>query len=95
MAVLIDLNKVPFAYEADRKCFVISEKDVQFATTYTVKSTSGNQKNFDMTHSTGSEWDPNTRYVYKSEDGLLLEVCNDAEMVKVAAANYLKAKLRK
>jgi len=40
MAVLIDLNKVPFAYEADRKCFVISEKDVQFATTYTVKSTS-------------------------------------------------------
>jgi hypothetical protein len=95
MAVSIDLNKISFAYEADRKCFVISEKDVRFATTYMLISTSGAQKKFDMTHSTGSEWDPNTRYVYKSEDGLLLEVCNDAEMVKVAAANYLKAKLRK
>jgi hypothetical protein len=95
MAVAIDLNKISFAYEADRKCFVISEKDVRFATTYMLISTSGAQKKFDMTHSTGSEYDPNTRYVYKSEDGLLLEVCNDAEMVKTAAANYLAAKLRK
>jgi hypothetical protein len=96
MAVAIDLNKISFAYEADRKCFVVSEKDVsQFATTYMLISTSGAQKKFDMTHSTGSEWDPNTRYVYKSEDGLLLEVCNDAQMFKTAAANYLAGKLKK
>ena len=95
MAVTIDLNKITFAYEADRKCFVVSEKDVRFATTYMLISTSGAQKKFDMTHSTGNEFDPNTRYVYKSEDGLLLEVCNDADMVKTAAANYLAAKTRK
>jgi hypothetical protein len=95
MAVTIDLNKISFAYEADRKCFVVSEKDVRFATTYMLISTSGAQKKFDFTHSTGSEWDPNTRYIYKSDNDLLLEVCNDADMVKEAAKNYLEAKLRK
>lgn len=95
MATIIDLKKITFSYENERKCFVISEKDVPFDTTYTIKSLKGNEKTFDFTHSTGGEFDPKTRWVYQTEDGLLLEVCNDATMVKEASKNYLKAKLHK
>lgn len=92
----INLGKISYAYEAERKCFVISEKDVPFATSYVVKNPqTGVEKTFNFTHSTGGEFDPKTRWVYKTEDNLLLEVCNDATMAKEAAQNYLKAKLRK
>lgn len=38
------------------------------------------------------EFDVNTKWMYKSDDGLQLAVCNDANMVRAAAAAYLKAK---
>ena len=91
--VQIDLKKIPWSYK--EKTIVISEKDVMFSVDYRVLSPTGNTKDFKFNHSTGGEFDPNTKWIYKSEDGLELAVCNDANMVKVAADAYLKAKLRK
>ena len=94
--VTIDLNSVKYFYDSNRKCIIMSERDVQFATTYNVKSSrTGMLKLFEFTHSTGPEFSSDTRWVYKSDDGLLLEVCNDGEMVSKAARNYLTAKLGK
>lgn len=94
--VTVDLNKVKFMYDGSIKTIMVSERDVRFASTYEVLSSrTGNKKVFDFTHSTGPEFDKNTRWVYKSDDGMLLEVCNDEKMVEVAAKNYFDAKLRK
>lgn len=91
--IQIDLNKIPWSFED--KVITISEKDVAFATEYNVRSPKGGEKEFKFTHSTGPEFDVNTKWMYKSDDGLQLAVCNDAKMVKAAAAAYLNAKLRK
>lgn len=86
----IDLNKIPWSYQ--NKVIIISEKGIPFDTEYSVMSPSGGIKEFKFTHSTGPEFDVNTKWMYKSDDGLQLAVCNDAQMVKAAAAAYLKAK---
>ena len=90
----INLGTIPFNYNKETKTFTVSEKHVPFATRYTVigKKTS-EEKVFDLSHSTGQEFDPKTRWVYKCDD-LILEVCNDAEMTKIAAESYLTGKLR-
>lgn len=89
----IDLNKITWSYQ--NKVITISEKDVPFTTEYLVISPSGGVKEFKFTHSTGPEFHKDTKWMYKSDDGLQLAVCNDAQMVKAAAAAYLKAKLQK
>jgi hypothetical protein len=90
----IDLNKVPFNYNKETKIISVSEKHAPFATSYQVVGKFGTQK-FDLSHSTGPEFDPKTRWVYKSaEPGVTLEVCNDAEITKQLAKNYLIAKIR-
>lgn len=92
----IELNKHPYVYNDERKTFVMGENGIPFGTSYVIKNPkTGGSKQFKFTHSTGPEFDPKTRWVYKSEDGIQLEICNDTEMTKNAADNYLKAKLRK
>lgn len=91
----IDLNKIPWSFDmktSPKGVITISEKDVPFGTEYNVTSPTGNSKVFKFTHSTGPEFDVNTKWMYKSDDGLQLAVCNDADMVRAAAAAYLKAK---
>lgn len=91
----IELNKHLYLYDESRKTFVMSERGIPFGTTYVVKNPkTGGSRTFNLSHSTGPEFDPKTRWVYKSEDGINLEICNDAQMTKVASENYLKAKLR-
>ena len=90
----IDLNKIPFNYNKETKIISISEKHVPFGTSYEVVGKSGTQK-FHFSHSTGPEFDPKTRWVYTSEHGVTLEVCNDAEITKQLAQNYLIGKLGK
>lgn len=80
---------------SEKGVIVISEKDVPFGTEYNVISPTGGSRVFKFTESTGPEFDPNTRWMYKSDDGIQLAVCNDPKMVKEAAESYLKAKLRK
>jgi hypothetical protein len=74
----------------------MGERGIPFGTSYVIKNpNTGGTKKFEFTHSTGAEFDPKTRWIYKSEDGIVLEVCNDEEMTKIAADVYLKAKLKK
>ena len=93
--VTIDYEKNKLSYNKDTKSFIGSEKGIQFATTYTLTTPKGGSKEFKFTHSTGPEFDPKTRWVYKSDDGYTLEICNDAEITKMNAANYLKSKTQR
>jgi hypothetical protein len=96
MDIVINLEKVQYVYHTDVKTFIMSEKGIPFGTSYVIRNPkTGGSRKFEFTHSTGPEFDPTTRWVYKSEDGIQLEVCNDVEMVKRAADAYLAAKLRK
>jgi len=88
--IQVNLNNIPFSYE--NGIITISEKNVQFGTEYNVISPKGGNKVFKFTHSTGPEFDKDTKWMYESDDKLKLAVCNDPVMVKVAAAKYLKGK---
>ena len=91
----INLTLVPFAYSKESRTFFVSEKDVRFATAYSVISPkTGNVKTFNFSHSTGPEFDPKTEWVYESEEGLKFVVANDAKMTKHHAAAYAAAKTR-
>lgn len=90
MEIGIRKNKV--AYHKVDKTFTVSGKSVQFGTEHSLlNEKTGVSKEFKLSHSTGSEWDPNTVWVYKSEDGFLLKVSNE-DVTEVHARNYLKAK---
>lgn len=92
----INLKNHPYQYDRSRKTFVVSENGIPFGTQYEIiNPETGGSRKFDLSHSTGPEFDPKTRWVYKSEDGLQLEVCNDEQMTQIAAQNYLNAKLSK
>lgn len=82
-------------YDKKNKTFQVSEVHAGgFATVYRVLNPkTGEHKDFELSHSTGPEFDPKTRWVYKSGD-LTLEVCNDEYVTEIQARNYLKAKLR-
>lgn len=91
--ITIDINKLSYLKEA--KAFFGSEKDIPFATTYTVHNPkTGNSVDFEFIHSTGPEFDPETVYVYESKSGLRLHVANDKRVTGIRAAMYEKAKLR-
>lgn len=66
--ILINLNIIKWSFE--NKVITISEKDVPFGTEYKVLSPKGGEKEFKFTHSTGPEFHKDTKWMYKSEDGL-------------------------
>lgn len=83
-------NKKIHSYSVDTNTIVISGKDVKFSSSYEIigeKET----KVFELSHSTGSEWDPSTIWVYKSECGMILHVTND-DVTEENAEAYLKSK---
>jgi len=89
-----------WSYDHRTKTILVSEKDLGagFATEYeVVNPNTGTKVIFTFTHSTGPEFDPKTKYVYKAKwgDSLFLEVANDPAWTREAARNYLQAKLRK
>lgn len=92
----IIFNKEKHSYNRENREFLISEKDVPFDTSYEIinpKTNKGEQ--FVFSHSTGPEFAPDTKWIYKDKSNTItLAVCNDPEMVKIAAANYLAAKMR-
>ena len=93
---LIDLSKITFSYNKDSKTFTISERDVPFCTEYEVKNPStGAVSVFEFKHSTGPEYNKDTKWIYANKEGIILEVCNDPIMVKEAARLYIEAKTRK
>lgn len=95
MATQINLGKVPYSYNKDTKTFLFSEKNVNFATTYDLINPKTNKiVSFDLLHSTGSEWDPNTIWIYANSDkSLFVHVGQDANITKMKSKLYLDHKL--
>ena len=91
--VQIDLKKIDWSFK--NGVITISERDVRFATEYNVISPKGGNKVFKFTHSTGPEFDKNTKWIYQNENGIQLAVCNDPILVKKAVQEYLTDKLRR
>ena len=77
--------------------FSTSEKHLPFDTSYDlVNPKTERSMRFHFSHSTGSEWDPATKWIYWNlEKCIKLEVSNDPEMTAKASEAYLSAKLRK
>ena len=75
--------------------FHCSEKKVRFDTEYKVINTdTKNFMVFKFTHSTGPEFDPNTKWIYKNDNGeYSLCIANDAEVTRLQAYLYLQHKL--
>jgi len=89
----VQLHKIKYSYNKETKTFTMSERDVKFDTTYELfnEKTRGTMK-FEFSHSTGAEFDKNTKWIYKADVGCILEVCNDERMVLEAERNYLIGK---
>jgi len=93
----INLKNYPGAYKAATKTFSMSEKGIPFGTSYELHNPdTGGKIEVEFSHSTGSEWDPKTIYVWKSKDKeYTLELHNDKEITEQRAAAYLAAKTRR
>lgn len=92
---IIALTPGNYRYDHISQTIHMSEKGIPFDTEYLVLNPiTQNQKQFKFSHSTGPEFQPSTRWVYKNDDGLTLEIHNDVEITKKAAQAYLEAKTR-
>lgn len=90
MSLIINSDK--YKYDARTKTFSVDGRKVSFATQYTLKNLkTGTTMDFALDHSTGSEWDPYTIWVYTNGD-FKLHVGNQ-DVTPAHAASYLKAKL--
>lgn len=89
-------DKTKHQFDEANKTISCNELTVPpFDTRYTVVNNKGKEKVFDLSGSTGSEWEPDTKWIYKSEDGWTLEVSQDAELTKKRAKAYLNHKLNR
>jgi len=74
--------------------FSVNGRGVRFGTKHSLENEkTGNIVEFDFSHSTGSEWDTSTKWIYKSVNGHILEIGNE-DVTKSQANDYLRAKLR-
>lgn len=91
MLVSIQENGIKFNKETN--AFKLDGRKVAFATQYILMNDKTKESQaFNFSHSTGSEWDPNTVWVYKTQDELLtLEVSN--YVPSGAKEAYLEAKI--
>lgn len=97
MSRLISLATTKYSYNKETKTFTFSEKDVPFDTSYEVLNPqTGNRVVFDFKESTGPEFDPTTKWIYRTADGrLTLEVCNDPKITYERSVAYLDHKLNR
>ena len=90
----INIKHPTLEYDKGTKTFTTSGKLILFATSHTIVNTkTKNEVKFDFVESTGSEWDPKTLWIYKSDCGYTLRIKND-DVTPQHAENYLQAKLR-
>ena len=93
--ITIHFDSKKHYYDKETKMFSVSERDVSFDTSYLlVNPETGKAVEFIFSHSTGPEFDADTKYIYKSENGLTLEVCNDRQITSIRAEMYVAAKTR-
>jgi len=81
-------------YDKSTKTFTVDGRKSKFGTKQTLVNEKTNvSKEFDFSHSTGSEWETDTLWIYKSLDGYTLQVGNE-DVTPQHAQNYLNAKMR-
>jgi hypothetical protein len=86
-------NKVSYNKASDT--FNGSEKDIPFDTSYTIENSETKKSEvFDFVNSTGPEFDPNTKWIYKSLVGRTLVISNDSDITKKNAQSYLEHKCK-
>lgn len=94
--VVIGIKKNDVIYVKESKTFYVSGSKITngFSTKYKLlNEKTNNVMEFDLSHSDGSEWNPNTNWIYKSLSGYELRVRND-DVTPQHAENYLKAKMK-
>ena len=86
----------PLTFNRGDKTFYGSEREIPFDTSYEIKNNStGASEVFNFVESTGSEWDPKTRWIYKNKSDLFLVISNDPEITNMRSESYLKSKIGK
>ena len=91
--IQIEFNKETCIYIESLKLISVSEKNVKFGASYRLWNPLTNfGKVFNFSHSTGPEFNPDTKFIYKSEDGFTLEVQNDKELTTKRSQMYLESK---
>jgi hypothetical protein len=89
----IDIKENGIVYYDEDKLFMGSGKIIPFATAYMLKnSKTSRTMKFNFDHSTGSEWDSMTNWVYLSECKCYSLVISNTDVTPEAAAAYLKHK---
>jgi hypothetical protein len=90
----LEFNADTFSYMGSIKLFTVSELDIpKFDTSYRLwNPITKHGKVFEFTHSTGGEFEPDTKFVYESEDGIKLEVVNDPERTQDRKNLYVNTK---
>lgn len=82
-------------YDKETKTFTVSEVGIAFSMNYTLLNpVTGESREFELSHSTGNEFDPDTEWIYKSDDGLTLRVVQDTKLTEMRGENYLTHKTR-
>lgn len=91
---MTNINIMNLDWDVKSKTFFADGKDVPFATSYRIQNpVTGIGRNFNFVEATGSEWDPSTIWIYKTETkDLTLKVLN--YVPEGAAEAYLAAKTR-
>ena len=83
-----------FKFDKQAGVFYVDGRNIRFDTSYeVVNPMTGGSMIFDFKESTGSEWDPKTVWIYKSEEGYELRLSNE-DVTPAHAEAYLEAKLR-
>lgn len=94
MATTINFDPKKHSFNKETNTISVPGKSVKFDSTYEVVSLKGGKKLFDFKNSTGSEWDPKTIWIYKAEDGMILNIGNE-DVTPAHAQAYLNHKLGK
>jgi len=93
MVISIQNNNVTF--DKNTNTFRVKGADVGFATQYQlVNLKTDNYVIFNFDHSTGSEWDRSTEWIYKSVDDKYTLIVGNEEVTNSMIANYENAKMR-
>lgn len=91
---IIKIYNSKVKFDKSTKTFVVDGRLVLFASRHTVYNEKTNkQMVFEFSHSTGSEWDIESLWIYKSPDGFILHVGNQ-DVTPRHKQNYLNAKMR-
>lgn len=89
----INIRNSELKYNAKTKTFAISGKAVKFDTTYRIFNTETlNEQVFEFKQSTGSEWDPNTIWIYESVNKEYILAVGNGDVTEAHRHAYAVAK---